>query len=222
MSASKDVILKLADDKRTQSIKEYTDKALQNPELAPQEKIKLVELNQENRLSIIKRVQKHTYEHLFQKHKHFYTKIYHYDWWMFPMHVPTTWNWPKRNYDASIDMAEAKVLLTDSDFVDIYLSSVTLYIHALKSRGWNDYPVRYARMLHSLALFINAARDNGVDTLRVKMQVLGQEALAYAKECVAHLYPEYDLLQKGLQATAAAVLAYLPTEEGAFACMSLQ
>ncbi len=203
MISRKENIQDIATARRMEAVKIYTDSALLNPDLTPAEKIKLANLNQHNRLSIIKRIQRHTLEHLFLKKPDvFFTKSYHYDWWVFPMHVPIEWNWPSRNYDASIDLDEAKILLYDGEFVKTYLSCVSMYVEALKTHGWNDYPVRYARMLQSMSLFINAARHikNEFDDYEL---ICNQAELAvdYAAKHVIANYPDYPLLIDGFNKT---------------------
>ncbi len=181
-----------------QAIKEYTDKALQDPNLQSREKISLVSLNQNDRLSIIRRIQQHTFDHVFKKKEDFFTKKHHYDWWIFPMHVPAEWGWEQRNYDASITPGEAKILLQDKGFVETYSCSVTKYINALEKNGWNDYPVRYARMLQSLALFTSVAgKTKEFDKVYAKLQQLGTLAVDYAEKNVIKHHPDYDLLVDG-------------------------
>lgn len=196
-----DIIKLLAKDKEKQAIEEYTEKALKKTDLPPQIKIKLVELNQENRLSILKRVMIHTLKNLFKKKPdEFFKNTYHYDWWAFPMYVPPEWRWPKRNYDASVSLDEAKTLLFDDEFVSAYLECVSLYLEALKKHGWNDYPVRYARMVHSLALFTKAAgtMDN-MESIYQRLSQKGEEAIDFANTHLVKKYPTYSLLTEGMQ-----------------------
>lgn len=175
--------------------------ALQNTELTTKEKIALVASNQDNRLAIIKAIQKHTFNNIFLKNQEdFFTTKFHYDWWIFPMHVPAEWQWQQRNYDASIDLDEAKLLLTDNMFSIIYLKSMRGYITALELHGWNDYPVRYARMLQSLDLFIQAAEEEGHELFCSKLRAQGQRAINYATENgFESTYSNYDLLITGLE-----------------------
>lgn len=195
-------------DKVTPAGKErLTTEALQHPELSPQDKLDLVTLNQDNKLSIISRVQRHTLEHLFTKNEQFFTSRYHYDWWSFPMHVPAAWNWPKRNYEASITLAEAQTLLNDPEYVETYLNGVKIYLNALKKNEWNDYPVRYARMLHSLSLFLHAAKSSGsMKEIHARLLVQGTESLHYAIE--HHLlqrYADYPLFMQGARSVQQAL-----------------
>ena len=175
--------------------------ALQNSELSTKEKMALVASNQDDRLTIITAVQQHTFNHIFLKNQDdFFTTKFHYDWWIFPMHVPTEWQWQKRNYDASIDLDEAKLLASDQKFCITYFKSVRGYINALESKGWNDYPVRYARMLQSLDLFIQAAKEAGREIFCSKLHEQGQRAIDYAaKNSFRSIYPHYDLLMSGLE-----------------------
>lgn len=200
MSLSKEVIHKLAEEQRKQAIEQYTNEALKNEKLPPEEKIKLVELNQENRLSIITRVQKHTLENLFKKKPDsFFTSKYHYDWWAFPMHVPLAWNWPKRNYDASINPEEAATLLADDSFVATYLSCISLYLDALEKHGWNNYPVRYARMLNSIALFLDVAEGRVIKSAEHSLVDEAKRSLDFAKQYLLKDNSQYELFNRGFQ-----------------------
>ena len=189
----------LAAKQKKISIHKYTNEQLAKTDLKPEIKLKLVAINQDNRLSIIMRVQKHTLENVFKKYpKEFYTKKHHYDWWVFPMHVPKKWNWPERNYHASINKAEAQTLLFDKDFVETYLCCITLYLNAIETLGWDDYPVRYARMLQSLALFLDAAKTlDEEDSIQARLCAVGQRSINYAKKELTALYPDYNLFTEG-------------------------
>lgn len=196
--------------KDPKNIGDYTEKCLENPALTPREKILIVHFNQNKRLNIITKVQQHTFEHLFKKNPdEFFTKKYHYDWWIFPMYVPKNWKWEQRNYDASINLTEAHILLHDKQFTDTYINSIDMYITALKKHGWNNYPVRYARMLHSLALFLQAAKK-AEDTPEVytRLYEQAQNAVAYAKEYILADNEDYDLLTIGYQATLTQIKKY--------------
>lgn len=180
------------------AIKEETETQLAKSKLPPEIKMLLVALNQHDRLTIIKRIQKHTMEHLFQKYPDFHTSKHHYDWWAFPMNVPEKWRWPKWNYHASIDIKEAQTLLGDPEFVESYLLGVNLYLKALNNNGWNDYPVRYARMLQSLSLFLTAAKEIGSPVMQT-LEHLAKECIEYAnQQHFEQEYHDYDLFQDGL------------------------
>ncbi|QIN35419.1 hypothetical protein [Legionella longbeachae] len=185
--------------RESKKIQEYTEKCLANPDLTAKQKIELIHLNQVNRLSIIAQVQQHTFEHIFKKNPNeFFTQKYHYDWWMFPMHVPKDWGWEQRNYDASINLREAQTLLHNSQFVNTYIESVAMYITALQKHGWNNYPVRYARILHSLSIFLQAAQNEDNQTeVYDRLYELTKNALTYAKKSVLPENIDYDLLQMG-------------------------
>lgn len=203
MMPLKDVLVKLAADRKMASTRSYTENSLSQTELSAQEKLKIIKLNQDQRLDIIKRVMIHTLTHLFkQKPSEFFTNKYHYDWWSFPMYVPREWGWEERNYLCSINKAEAAVLLSDPEFFNAYLEGISLYLYALKSHGWNDYPVRYARMLHSLSLFIKTANEQDNKDNCQKLAILGRDAIQYAQETILPLYPEYVLLHTGFKNTA--------------------
>ncbi|KGP63448.1 hypothetical protein EP47_09570 [Legionella norrlandica] len=205
----KQIVSYLAEGRRKEAIKLFTELSLKKTDLTPGHKIKLVELNQENRLGILKQVMIHTLENLFKKKPdEFFKTTYHYDWWAFPMHVPLEWNWPKRNYDASINLREAQTLLEDDEFVSAYLECITLYLEALKKHGWNDYPVRYARMIHSLSLFIKAAStvdQKGVikeKTIYQRLSQKGEEIIDFAHTNLAEKYSDYSLFTKGMETLA--------------------
>ena len=199
MPLTDETIKNIARMRKIESIRAYTEAALQNPDLTHQDKIKILSINQNNRLNIIMRIQKHTLDHLFIKNpRRFFTNAFHYDWWVFPMHVPVEWNWPQRNYDASINLNEAKTLLTDPSFVDTYLHCVSLYMDALETHGWNQYPVRYARMLQSLALFLEAARNmEDMFSVHERLHAVGRRAVHYATVNVMPHDPDYALLTEG-------------------------
>jgi len=163
-----------------EALRANVDKALLNPELTSKEKTELLSKNQHDRLYVLKRLQKHTLDYLFKKKPNFYTSVYHYDWWAFPMYVPKDWDWKTRNYNASITQIEAKKLWQDAQFRETYLQCVSMYIAALETHGWNDYPVRYARMLQSLSLFVKMVNQEhlGDDTVDLLCQQ-AQRALEY-------------------------------------------
>ncbi|HAU1296501.1 TPA: hypothetical protein JBJ19_11765 [Legionella pneumophila] len=200
--------------KDQKKIEEYTERCLENPELTPREKMIIVHFNQHKRLNIIAKVQQHTYKHLFQeKPNEFFTKKYHYDWWIFPMHVPKEWMWEQRNYDASINLVEAQTLLHDKQFTDTYINSISMYLAALKKHSWNNYPVRYARMLHSLSLFLLAARNlEVIPEVYSRLYEQAQDAIAYAKEYILADNKDYDLLTTGYKATLAEIEKYAPLD----------
>ncbi|MDI1351477.1 MAG: hypothetical protein PSV35_01710 [bacterium] len=83
------------------------------------------------------------------------------------------------------------------------ISCISLYLNALNEYGWNDYPVRYARMLHSLALFLHAANDNlkdqSMEQIHTRLNEHGMAAINYATKNFANkeLYKEYLLFSSG-------------------------
>lgn len=186
----------LALQRERDAIKTYTEQKLQDPDLRSHDKKKLVHLNQHQRLTILKAVQKHTLEHVFKAHEDFYTNRYHYDWWAFPMHVPPEWGWQQWNYDASLTFAEAQLLARDNSFTETYLDCVGRYLQAIEKNGCN-YPVRYARALHSLALFCQAAKTiEGADDFLNGVMVYAEFALKYASKLIEK-NPNYTLLESG-------------------------
>jgi hypothetical protein len=190
----------MAKKRKQGAIKVYTETRLNSPEHCSEEKKKIVALNQGNRLDIIKRVQEHTLVNLFKKIPEFYTDDYHYDWWAFPMHIPKAWNWQAWNYDASVDLDEAQILLFDKEFVANYKSCITLYLDALDENGWNNYPVRFARLLHSLSLFTKAV--SGIKDMKdeyANLYKLGMRAVAYAEKNIMDDNSKYGLLQDGFK-----------------------
>ncbi|KTD06415.1 hypothetical protein Lgra_3192 [Legionella gratiana] len=191
-------------------LQDFTEKCLANPSLTAKQKIQLIHLNQNNRLNIIAQVQQHTFEHLFKKKPNeFFTNKYHYDWWMFPMYVPKEWGWEQRNYDSSINLLEAQSLLRNKPFIDTYIDSVALYLTALKEHGWNNYPVRYARMLHSLSLFLRAAQKEGNQSeVYERLYEQTKNAVAYAKHYVLPSNNDYELLHIGYKATVQHIKKY--------------
>ena len=188
---SRMVIDQLIENHDPQAIKKYSVAALANPDLQAIEKLLLLELNQGDRLTIIKQLQQHTYENIFNQKEKFYTRKYHYDWWMFPMNVPVAWGWQERNYHASVNFDEAKQLLNDSKFVDTYELSVSMYIDAIVNNGWDNHPVRYARILQSLGLFLSISPNSlEMETTYNRLVKIGAACIAYAKNNPQ----EYELL----------------------------
>lgn len=217
MASEKEIITWIARDKMQNSIKEYTNKLLAQTTLGVKDKLKLLALNQHDRLNIIKRIQHHTLEHLFKnKPDTFHTKSYHYDWWAFPMHVPVEWHWEERNYHASIDRDEAFLLLKDPEFTNNYLTCINLYLNALQNHGWNDYPVRYARMLHSLSLFLNTAYEmEHTESMYLELRQTGQRTVEYATSInLTKTYPDYTLLLNGFNNVKAELKKFVDTTPG--------
>lgn len=205
-----EIVKELSFFKDAKILQDYTEKCLANPDLTTKQKIQLIHLNQNNRLSIIAQIQQHTFEHLFKKRPNeFFTNKYHYDWWIFPMYVPKEWGWEQRNYDASINLTEAQILLRNSRFIDTYIDSVAMYLRALKEYGWNNYPVRYARMLHSLSLFLQAAQKEGNQPeVYERLYEQTKDVVAYAEQYVLPDNKDYDLLQIGFRASLHQIKKY--------------
>ena len=204
-TSSKNMVamLKFFDDIKG-SVADYTEKALKKKELTVAEKMKIMHLNQDSstRLGTLKKVQHHTFENLFKKNPdRFFTADFHYDWWVFPMNVPRSWGWQSWNYEASITLEDAKLLLTDPEFVDDYLNCIGMYINALVEHGWNEYPVRYARMLHSLSLFLQAANETQNMSIATHLHELGARVIPYAVKYVMPTNKTYELFVNGFVAT---------------------
>lgn len=198
------VLLKAAEDKPTQvkpeRKQEFTRRALLNPDITPQHKLGLLKLNQDNKIGILSQLQAHTLHHLFQKKERFFSNDYHYDWWVFPMHVPAQWRWPERNYHASINLEEAKTLLVDDQYVQTYLACLQNYLTAIEKHGWNDYPIRFARMLHSVALFIEGAVANKQQSIQKALCEIAQQAITYAASYDFETkYKHNDIMISGLE-----------------------
>ncbi len=173
---------------------------LNNASLSTDEKIKLMHLGQQDRLNVLKQIHQYTLINMFKKHTHFFTNQYHYDWWMFPMHVPKEWNWEPRNYDFSVNEIDVQILLHDTAFMQNYLTGITMYLHALRKYGWDDYLVRYARMLQSLSLFSHVCFNiKNLDNLQQKLYDIGQQAIIYAQEHILANNQNYPLFTHGFE-----------------------
>lgn len=182
------IVKDLAQQQTQNAIKKYTEAALKKEQLTYGEKIKLVALNQHDRLNIIAQVQKHTLEHVFKKYPDsFFSPPHHYDWWVFPMHVLPKWDWVARNYEASVNPEEAKILLSDSSFVETFLNCIHLYNAGLEQYGWNNYLIRYARMLNSLALFLHVADGTEVRSEALSLTAEAQKSITFAKKNIMPL-----------------------------------
>lgn len=102
--------------------------------------------------------QQKSYNEVFKKHpKTFHQPTFHYDWWMFPMKVPADASVSDTTRSFSITDKETQYLLTHTQFIQTYQNSIDKYLANLQKYGWNDYDIRYAKMVDSLAHFIAAS-----------------------------------------------------------------
>lgn len=176
-------------------ITQVTDCILSKEKLTSKQKLSLISLNKNNKLSILKRVHAHTLANLFLNPKlDFHTKNYHYDWWMFPMYIPPEWRWQQRNYDCSCNKEDVAILMADEEFFQNYIKGIHLYIRALEQKGWNDYPVRLARLLQSLSLFCQVGLES-FDKFENEIMALEKAAkrvIGYIETPKLALYKEYQ------------------------------
>lgn len=100
----------------------------------------------------------------------------HYDWWMFPLHRPSS-----KNYTYSVTTSDVAQLKQDINFMQNYREGVRLLClawgwdlenncdvsRAGTSQRWTKYEIRYWKMMNSLKIF-------GEDKLRSQILQLSQ------------------------------------------------
>eukprot|EP01138_Halocafeteria_seosinensis_P000274 gb/GECG01000282.1/.p1 GENE.gb/GECG01000282.1/~~gb/GECG01000282.1/.p1 ORF type:complete len:210 (+),score=21.94 gb/GECG01000282.1/:1-630(+) len=188
-------------------IQAFTTSILSRPDdefVNPHDLLKLIRWHQEppeQRLRMLHEAQRRTHRAVFLTHQRsFYTTRFHYDWFVFPMFVPREWNWVSRDYDCSVTLEDGRQLVDIGNFLEVYLDSIHRYLSAVEKYGWNDYPVRYSKMTHSLGLFLqvlHSLREEKKEALE-KLKVLGGQALTFAQNHLVERYPDYSLLHSGL------------------------
>lgn len=102
--------------------------------------------------------QKYSYENIYLKKENYDTSKFHYDWWLFPVEMPAGQYWSDTGAYYSLNPERTKALLGNDEFLEIYINSIKMYLNAQVTR-WNNYEVRFGKVLLSLAHFIEAT-DN--------------------------------------------------------------
>ncbi len=130
--------------------------------------------------------QQESYQNVFLKHRATcHQPTFHYDWWMFPQKVPAAIKVSAKSRSFAISDEDTKALLKHKQFTATYLRSIDKYLSNLEQYGWNDYDIRYAKMLHSLHQFLSVATlmKHDVDAkIQSKLQSLAQRATRFAEK----------------------------------------
>jgi len=143
--------------------------------------------------------QQESYKNIFLKHSATcHQPTFHYDWWMFPQKVPAAIKVSAKSRSFAINDEDTKVLLEHKQFTATYLRSIDKYLSNLEQYGWNDYDIRYAKMLHSLHQFLSVATLMKYDvdaTTYSKLQSLAQRATRFAQK---NINMPSSLLKRGI------------------------
>ncbi len=141
--------------------------------------------------------QQDTYKNIFSN-PGFHNPNFHYDWWMFPVHVPLHINVSETTRKFAVNHQDIIDLLHHQPFINTYINSIEKYLNNLNQFGWNHYDIRYAKMLNSLTQFIKVAEllkhEPGMSDILNKLNALAHRALVYAQ---ANIHNPSALLQQG-------------------------
>lgn len=164
--------------------------------------------------------QQATYKNIFLKYpKNFHQPIYHYDWWMFPVHAPAHVSPTSQEY--SVTDKDVKQLLEHKLFISTYIKSIDQYLSKLKTSGWNNYDVRYAKMVGSLHQFICVAnKQTSKDSMaktKVDLHGLAKRAIQFANKNIKH---QSTFLQSNLNKLASATAVKASFKEQDTAAMN--
>lgn len=129
--------------------------------------------------------QQNTYHQVFLKNPTtFHQPSFHYDWWMFPVPAHPAASATSKQY--AVNNAEIAQLLENDLFMKTYLSSVDKYINNLSAYGWNNYPIRFEKMLNSLFCFLfvsqNLVLNNNQKATQKTLHKLSTRAVDYAQK----------------------------------------
>ncbi|MBN9288711.1 MAG: hypothetical protein BGO43_08660 [Gammaproteobacteria bacterium 39-13] len=134
-------------------------------------------------LDLIKQ-QQNTYQTVFLKYpNHFHQPTFHYDWWMFPLKAPKT-GVTETTLRYSVDENDMLTLLQDKRFTQTYLESIKKYLANLAMHGWNNYPIRFAKMLLSLDQFLKVSQTALKANQIPGIKEINQELISLAKNAV--------------------------------------
>ncbi len=180
-------------------IAKETESLLAKASLSHKKLMLIAWMNQHNRLDIIKRLHHYSFIHVLKKYpKTLHQPDHHYDWWMFPMDAVRL-KWLDHNQLCSVNENEVATLLEDEDFVNEYIEAIELYLNALKENGWNQYSVRFARLLQSLSLFVQTAQSHlGAHADKThRLKSIAASCLQYGKQHLFHRHLNYTVLNEG-------------------------
>ncbi len=129
----------------------------------------------------------------------FHQPSQHYDWWIFPMSVPEDARVSDTTRRFAINDEETLALLNDVQFISTYQQSIAKYLGNLENFGWNNYDIRFAKMLQSLNQFMKIAHieqaDPTIASIYQALSGLSERAIHFANNNIATRSP---LLSQGL------------------------
>lgn len=138
-----------------------------------------------SKLTALIKQQQNTYQQVFLKNPTtFHQPIFHYDWWMFPIPEHPAASSTSKQY--AVNDAEIAQLLQHELFIKTYFLSIEKYLNNLSKHGWNQYPIRYEKMLKSLSCFIsvsqNLSQNHNIESIQKKLYQLSSKAVEYAEQ----------------------------------------
>lgn len=128
--------------------------------------------------------QQNSYRTVYQAHPNTcHNPTFHYDWWLFPITAHAGASATSVEY--SVDEQEIYTLLKHRQFMNTYEASVEKYLANLSHFGWNNYEIRFEKMMRSVKQFLEVAKRHSAEpTMRARIQkltTLGQQAVDFAK-----------------------------------------
>lgn len=138
-----------------------------------------------SKLTALIKQQQNTYQQVFLKNPTtFHQPTFHYDWWMFPIPAHPAASSTSKQY--AVNDAEIAQLLQHDLFMKTYFLSIEKYLNNLSTHGWNQYPIRYEKMLKSLSCFIsvsqNSTQNHNLESMQKKLYQLSSKAVKYAEQ----------------------------------------
>ncbi|MCS5707968.1 hypothetical protein CC99x_003525 [Candidatus Berkiella cookevillensis] len=138
-----------------------------------------------SKLTTLIKQQQNTYQQVFLKNPTtFHQPTFHYDWWMFPIPVHPAASSTSKQY--AVNDVEITQLLQHDLFMKTYFLSIEKYLNNLSKHGWNQYPIRYEKMLRSLSCFIsvsqNLTKNHNIESIQKKLYPLASKAVEYAEQ----------------------------------------
>lgn len=138
-----------------------------------------------SKLTALIKQQQNTYQQVFLKNPTtFHQPTFHYDWWMFPIPAHPAASSTSKQY--AVNDAEIAQLLQHDLFMKTYFLSIEKYLNNLSTHGWNQYPIRYEKMLKSLSCFIsvsqNSTQNHNLESMQKKLYQLSSKAVEYAEQ----------------------------------------
>ena len=152
--------------------------------------------------------QQRTYNEVFSKKSgnapQCHQNDFHYDWWMFPTKLAAADRdkVSDRTRQYAVTEQDIQDLLSHPLFIKTYMKSIAKYLSNLEKYGWNNYPIRFAKLLCSIAEFIAVAKnsqDPAVKAIELQLELLACELYIYGTENIQTDLPHFA---KGMAAVA--------------------